>query len=135
MPGRFSWGWSEEVIRPLTQVRCKRQEFTQWFSLFWQQVDALKYDGSFRVCYVPGQRIDSVTYVRGDASWTQLGLTWLGNDAGYPTYAKNTTNVVFQWRGSVAICLVSPLCSVRKHPWVRVTFFANNTMTKEAGVV
>src|SRR5919106_237532 len=58
---------------PLTQVRCKRPEFKQWFSLFWQQVDALKYDGSFRVCYVPGQKIDSVTYVRGDASWTRLG--------------------------------------------------------------
>jgi hypothetical protein len=134
VPRQFEWGWTEEIVRPQTLVRCKRQEWREWFSLFWKKVDALVYEGSFRVCYVPGQRIDSVTYVRGDAIWTQVGLTWLGNDQGYPRFFKSTYQVVFEWRGSISTCIVQAACVVKKHPWVKITFYANNTMTEEVGV-
>jgi hypothetical protein len=83
---------------------------------------------------VPGVRIDSVTYVRGDAAWVRVGLTWMGNDAGYPSYAKNVANVVLEWRGTIAPCFVAPVCGAKRHPWVRIVFSADNTMTKEVGV-
>jgi hypothetical protein len=115
-------------------VRCKWQTFTQHFSeagLF----RVITYKGMFRVCYRPGNGIVSLSDVRGDASWTRQPWMWKGNDTGYPYGVRYSRVATFHYRGTAAICIFSWGCGPDKHPWVTLTFYDSNTMTRAAGVV
>jgi hypothetical protein len=115
-------------------TRCKTQTFTN----HWSQAGlfrVLTYKGSFRVCYRPGNGIVSIADVHGDATWTKQPWSWKGNDAGYPYGVRYAKTAVFQYRGTTAICFFSFGCGPDKHPWVSITFYDNNTMTRSGGVV
>ena len=127
--------WSPESLTEGSTSRCKRQTFTQAFGL---GVDFLRYEGTFRVCYVPGVRIESWSEVYGDANYALPPWDWHGNDPGYPQAARLTVHSVqFTFRGSAAICVQLLLkgCGPTKHPWVRITFWDTNMITRSAGNV
>lgn len=115
-------------------IRCKTQSFTQHFTEA-GLVRVLTYKGMFRVCYRHGNGIVSLSDVRGDATWTQLPWTWKGNDPGYPYGVRYSRVATFHYRGTAAICIFTWGCGPEKHPWVTLTFYDNNTMTRTAGVV
>ncbi|MFL5931195.1 MAG: hypothetical protein ACJ75P_08060 [Gaiellaceae bacterium] len=117
--------------------RCKLQIFTQSFSQS-GLYDVIHYSGSFRVCYVPGSRVVSWSEVVGDAEWVRpfSGWEWRGNAGGYPVGIRITASAVeFRYRGTAAICVLKYGCGPERHPWVTLTFFANNTMSRRVGVV
>lgn len=115
-------------------VRCKWQNFTSHWA-YLGSLDALTYAGTFNVCYVPGKRIDRVKYVRGDAYSTSNGWWWRGNDDGYPSAEVHSKYVIFHFRGSLEFCIYPPACIGVKHPWLDIRFNADNTITREQGVV
>ena len=93
----------------------------------------MRYEGSFRVCYKHGQGIVSYSDVHGDMTWTRVPWEWRGNDTDYPHGVKYSRHVVFDYRGSAAFCIIPYACGPTKHPWVRIVFYDNNTLTKDAG--
>jgi hypothetical protein len=98
----------------------------------------IRYAGRFRVCYVPGVKVVSWGEVYGDAEWVRpfSGWEWRGNEQGYPFGVRMSSYAVeFRYRGKAAICIFSYGCGPERHPWVTLTFFANNTMTRRVGVV
>ena len=116
-------------------TRCKTQYFSHTFTQagLW---DAIRYDGMFRVCYRPRKGIVSYSDVHGDVAWTAFYWSWLGNDPGYPYGVKYAKRVEFRYRGSVAVCIIPKYgCGPRKHIWVTIVFYANNTLVKDAGVI
>jgi hypothetical protein len=118
-------------------TRCK----TQFFSHSFTQVNlynVIRYEGRFQVCYVPGGRIVSWSDVHGDATWVRAfsGWEWRGNEDGYPYGVRTSYSTVqFRYRGKAAFCIFSYGCGPEKHPWVTLTFFSNNTMTRTSGAV
>jgi hypothetical protein len=115
-------------------THCKIQMFAQTYTQAGQW-DALRYEGMFRVCYVPQKRIVSVSDVHGDAAWTAFYLTWMGNDRGYPYAVVQGHKVVIYYRGTVAFCIVPKYgCGPNKHPWVTITFYDTNTLDRTSGV-
>lgn len=113
--------------------RTKVQRFRYWFNqsgLF----DVMRYEGMFRVCYQPGGGITWIRDVHGDMVWTRLPWNWRGNNSGYPYAVIYRAYAEVHYRGSAAICLFSHGCGPEKHPWVKVTFYSNNTMVVTAGV-
>jgi hypothetical protein len=148
VPETFAWGDSSEsiqcgadlrpVLRPYTCwgeiIRCK----TQRFSASWSQATiytVLRYEGTFKVCYVHSKRIVSVVYRFGDATFVRIPWEWHGNDSGYPYHIRREHNVEFNFRGTAQFCILKVGCGPEKHPWVRITFFDNNTLDKDQGVV
>ena len=114
-------------------LRCKTQNFMQQFTqagLF----NVLTYRGMFRVCYRHGAGISSVTDVHGDVTWTRAPWSWHGNDNGYPYHVRYAKRVEFFFKGTAAICVFNYGCGPSKHPWVTLTFYDNNTMTRRVGV-
>ena len=117
--------------------RCKTQLFTQSY----QQsglYDVIRYAGRFRVCYVPGVKVVSWSDVYGDVEWVRAfsGWEWRGNEQGYPFGVRISSYAVeFRYRGRAAICIFNYGCGPERHPWVTLTFFANNTMSRRVGVV
>jgi len=118
----------------VTDVRCKRQTFTATFKqLGW--VTVIKYEGQFRVCYRPGQSIISWRDLHGDATETVVPWEWRGNDPGYPYGVQiDAKTLQLNYRGSAAVCIFWKGCGPTKHPWVRIVFYADNTLSKEWGV-
>lgn len=114
-------------------TRCKTQNFTQHFTQA-GLYNVLTYKGMFRVCYRHNGGIVSVSDVHGDATWTLLPWSWKGNDNDYPYAVKYSQRAEFQYRGTAAVCVFSWGCGPDKHPWIRLTFYDNNTMTRSAGV-
>jgi hypothetical protein len=115
-------------------TRCKVQMFAQTFTQagLW---DALRYEGMFRVCYVPRKRIVSISDVHGDMVWTAVYLTWMGNDRGYPYGVVLGKRAEFYYRGTAAFCIVPKYgCGPTKHPWVKITFYDDNTLERTSGV-
>jgi hypothetical protein len=131
----FSTSSALESINASTGIRCKRQTFTQAFGL---GLDFLRYDGTFRVCYMPGVKVTSWSEVHGDASYALPPWDWHQNDSGYPYGIRlNQRAVQFHYRGSIAICVTLLLkgCGPTRHPWVTITFYANNTISRSVGVL
>ena len=117
-----------------TTTRCKLQRFAQTFTQagLW---DALRYEGMFRVCYVPTRRIVSISDVHGDMVWTAFYLSWFGNDAGYPYAVILGHKVEVYYRGTASFCIVPRYgCGPSKHPWVKISFWDNNTLQRTSGV-
>jgi len=111
------------------RARCKWQDFRQTYH-FVGGVDMLRYEGTFKVCYVPFDRIISVEYMFGDAAWWCCGWWWQGNDQGYPTAENHGDRVIMRWRGTVEFCVYPPVCIGNKHVGVRITFYPSNTMER-----
>jgi hypothetical protein len=140
-PGVFTEGSATVTAGDTTSYvvtqRCKTQRFTQRFDQFgvsW--LNFIRYEGGFRVCYVPGQRIISWGSLWGDATRVLIPWDWKGNDAGYPRGVRTSIHTVeFQYRGSAAICAVGWACGPTKHPGLTIVFTDNNTMTVHAYVV
>ena len=67
---------------------------------------------------------------------TRLGsLGWRGNDPGYPYGVQiDAKTLQLNYRGSAAVCMFWKGCGPTKHPWVRIMFYADNTLNKEWGV-
>jgi len=129
--------WSSDSWTGWFGTRCKTQLFTQSFSQA-GLYDVIRYAGRFRVCYVPGSKVVSWSEVFGDAEWVRpySGWEWRGNEQGYPFGVRISSYAVeFRYRGKAAICIFSYGCGPERHPWVTLTFFANNTMTRRVGVV
>ena len=129
--------WSSDSWTGWFGTRCKTQLFTQSFSQA-GLYDVIHYTGRFRVCYVPGSKVVSWSEVYGDAEWVRpySGWEWRGNEQGYPFGVRISSYAVeFRYRGKAAICIFSYGCGPERHPWVTLTFFANNTMTRRVGVV
>jgi hypothetical protein len=128
--------WTPVGVEGATSsTRCKRQTFTQAYGLGF---DFLRYAGTFRVCYVPGVRVVSWSEVHGDATYALPPWDWHGNDPGYPHSVRLSEHAVqFTFRGEAAICVELLLkgCGPTKHPWVRITFWDTNTITRSAGSV
>ena len=115
-------------------TRCKVQRFAQTWTQAGQW-DALRYEGMFRVCYIPRKRIISIADVHGDMVWTAIYLTWFGNDNGYPYAVILGHTVDIYYRGTVSFCIVPRYgCGPSKHTWVKITFRDNNTLTRTSGV-
>jgi hypothetical protein len=115
-------------------VRCKIQRFTQTYTQAGKW-DALRYEGMFRVCYVPRKKIVSVTDVHGDMVWTRFYLTWFGNDSGYPYAVLLGHYAEINYRGTASFCIVPRYgCGPSKHPWVKIRFRDDNTLEKTSGV-
>jgi hypothetical protein len=114
-----------------TASRCKTQKFAQYYDQFGVSfLNFIRYEGGFRVCYVPNERIVSWGSVWGDAAYVLVPWDWKGNDPGYPYGVKTGVHSVeFRYRGSAAICVVGWACGPTKHPGVTITFYDNNTMT------
>lgn len=111
------------------RARCKWQEFKQTYH-FLGGVDMLRYEGTFKVCYIPSSRILSVEYIFGDAAWWCCGWWWQGNDQGYPTAENHGDYVTMRWRGTIEFCAYPPVCVGNKHVGVRITFYPNNTLER-----
>ena len=132
-----AWSSAEGPGFGFLGTRCK----TQFFSQFFKQLNlynVIKYEGHFRVCYVPGVKVVSWGEVRGDATWVRdLSFwEWRGNEDGYPYGVRvGPTVVEFRYKGKAAVCLFGYGCGPEKHPWITLTFFPNNTMTRRVGVV
>jgi hypothetical protein len=129
--------WSSPSEPGYYGTRCKVQYFSQSFNQAggW---DVIRYDGRFRVCYVPGGKIVSWSDVFGDAGWVRSlsGWGWRGNDQGYPYAVKTAWNVVeFRYRGTAAFCILRIGCGPERHPWVTLAFKSNNTIARSSGVV
>jgi len=121
-------------LSALTDVRCKRQTFKASFKQV-GLVTVIRYEGEFRVCYRPEVEIVSWGSLQGDATYTLVPWEWRGNDPDYPYGTKTTTETIqLHYRGSAAVCLFSKGCGPTKHPWVRITFHADNTLSKVWGV-
>jgi hypothetical protein len=126
----------EEDVQVTTNspvTRCKTQRFRHK----WTQgglFDVLTYEGRFRVCYQHGVKIVSVLHRSGDSIFSHWPWTWRGNESGYPFHIRFEKKVEFYYRGTLEFCLVDPGCVSTKHPFVTVTFFDNNTMTRDGGV-
>jgi hypothetical protein len=116
--------------------RCKTQRFEQRYDQFGASfLNFIRYEGGFRVCYVPNQQILSWGSVWGDAAYTLVPWDWKGTDPGYPYAIRiGLHSVEFRYRGSAAICVAGWACGPTKHPGVTITFYDNNTMTKSAYV-
>jgi hypothetical protein len=142
-PEAFEWGVEEPDVEAqayyngllaVTDVRCKRQTFKAKFKQV-GLVTVLTYEGQFRVCYRPGQSIVSWRDVHGDATSTVVPWEWRGNDPTYPYGVQlDATTVEFNYRGSAAVCIFWKGCGPTKHPWVKIRFHADNTLSKEWGV-
>jgi hypothetical protein len=138
VPGSYDTNEEEEqnyTIQPYPYSGCrsKVQRFRYWFNqsgLF----DVMRYEGMFRVCYQPGGRITWIRDVHGDMVWTRHPWNWGGNDHGYPYAVIYRGYAEVHYRGTAAICLFSYGCGPQKHPWVKITFYSNNTMVVTAGV-
>ena len=130
--GGFSFGGI--VPTALVGSRCKLQTFTQKFDQA-GLLNVIKYEGMFRVCYVPGGGgILSFSDVRGDATYTLVPWEWKGNDPGYPHGVKLTAHsVLFHYRGGAQVCIWKG-CGPLRHPWVKIVFKDDNTMSVSAGV-
>jgi len=143
VPGSNSLGPSATTVfeagidSVLVTQRCKTQTFVQRYVQFGASwLNFIRYEGGFRVCYVPDQRIVSWGSVWGDAFYVLEPWDWRGNDGGYPYGVKTGTHSVeFHYRGSAAICVVGWACGPTKHPGVTITFSDDNTMTVRAYVV
>lgn len=137
--GDFEWTTPPEAPTALTSVdvRCKTQTFRQTFTYgVVVHPNALRYDGSFNVCYKPNSKIVSFSNVHGDAGSVKLPWDWHGNDSGYPYGVKSLHKVKFYYRGSMQICIIPKIgCGPTKHPWVTIIFHDNNTMEVAHGVV
>ena len=123
----------------LLGIRCARKIVTETWSQFgWQRLRMITYELRFRVCYWTEERgIVSVTDVRGDATVANFPWEWRGNAVGYP-YGDRTGihTAEIHARGNAAFCIVPKLgCGQEKHPWIKVTFFDNNTWVVTSGVV
>jgi len=138
LPGWFKTSEEQEgdyTIQPYPYAACrsKVQRFRYWFNqsgLF----DVMRYEGMFRVCYEPGVRIAWIKDLHGDMVWTRLPWNWYGNDEGYPYAVNHRRYAEIHYRGSAAICLFSHGCGPQKHPWVKITFYPDNTMAVSSGV-
>ena len=130
---RGSRGQAFETASSSLQIfgttRCKRQTFKQTFTQA-NLYSVMRYEGSFRVCYKHGQGIVSYSDVHGDMTWTRIPWEWRGNDTDYPHGIKYSRHVVFDYRGSAAFCVIPYACGPTKHPWVRIVFYDNNTLTR-----
>ncbi|MBA3232463.1 MAG: thrombospondin type 3 repeat-containing protein [Propionibacteriales bacterium] len=143
VPGSNSLEGSDAVVAEadvdslVGDQRCKTQTFVQRYNQFGASwLNFITYEGGFRVCYEPNQRIVSWGSVWGDAYRVLVPWDWKGNDGGYPQGVRTSTHSVeFQYRGSAAICVVGWACGPTMHPGVTVTFYDNNTMTVRAYVV
>ena len=115
-------------------TRCKRQTFKQTFTQA-NLYSVMRYEGSFRVCYKHGQGIVSYSDVHGDMT---RGPAFHGSGvATTPTTRMGSSTHAtscFDYRGSAAFCVIPYACGPTKHPWVRIVFYDNNTLTKDAGV-
>jgi hypothetical protein len=139
-PGAYETSEEEEgyTIQPYpysSSCRVKLQKFTYWFDQLGLRIlAAFRYEGMFRVCYYPGSRIAWIRDVRGDVMWTRQPWTWKGNDHGYPYGVNYGRYAEAHYRGTAAICLFSKGCGPDKHPWIKITFYPNNTLRMVAGV-
>jgi hypothetical protein len=100
--------------------------------------NVIRYEGRFRVCYVPRGKIVSWSEVRGDATWVRpfSFWEWRGNDSGYPYGVKIAWNMIeFRYRGKAAFCIFGYGCGPEMHPWVTLTFLSDNTLRRRSGVV
>jgi hypothetical protein len=66
--------------------------------------------------------------------WVRYPWEWRGNDNGYPYAIQYTRHIVFFFRGSAAFCILPYGCGAAMHPWVTITFYDNNTLSKNSGV-
>jgi len=117
-----------------TTTRCKVQMFAQTFTQagVW---DAMRYEGIFRVCYVPKKKIVSISDVHGDMAWTRFYWAWYGNDPGYPYAVTYPHRVELFFRGTAAVCIIPRYgCGPPKHPWIKLVFYDDNTMERTTGV-
>ena len=123
-------------------IRCKSQIVTsKWSEL--SLYDALGLETRFRVCYVPGTRIDS--FLRSDPKlspnpqvslmFTHYPYQWDGVDSTFPQVAVYTNRVEMLIQGSVKKCILNYGCGTTRHPWVKIVFYANNTMVVTTGVI
>lgn len=128
-------GWEEQVWSMGFVSRCKIQNWRQNFDqLGVSLLRVVTMEGTFRVCYTPNQGIISFSDVHGDAVSTRIPWTWRGIDPGYPYGISYGRSVDFHYRGTALICIVGWACGPEKHPWVRISFYDNNTMVVRAGV-
>jgi hypothetical protein len=114
-------------------TRCKTQTFTQRYTQT-GLYDVITYKGMFRVCYRHNNGIVSISDVHGDATSIRIPWTWKGNDNGYPYAVRYARRAELHYRGTAAICIFTYGCGPSRHPWVRLTFYDNNTMTRSSGV-
>jgi hypothetical protein len=120
----------------VSSTRCEWHNF----DANWKQTrlyTVLRYRGYFRICYIPNDRIVSVTNMWGDASWVcgWCGWNWLGNASGYPTHQNFGSHAVLRYRGTVQFCPPHFWCIGTRQPWVNITFYPNGTKRQVIGVV
>jgi hypothetical protein len=120
----------------VSSARCEWHNF----DANWKQTRlyaVLRYRGYFRICYIPNDRIVSVTNMWGDASWVcgWCGWNWLGNTSGYPTHQNFGSHAVLRYRGTVQFCPPHFWCIGTRQPWVNITFYPNGTKRQVIGVV
>lgn len=131
--------WAEEFTSTSSEVfyaggvRCKQYAFMQHYSQA-GLYRVLRYEGTFGVCYRYNGGIVSVQHRSGDAYWTCCGWEWRGNETGYPYHTKMSRKVTFYFRGKMAFCFLRIGCGPQRYPWVTITFFDNNTVTRSSGV-
>lgn len=114
-------------------IRCKTQNFWQ----NWRDagVEVLIYQGTYQVCYRYNGGITSVGGRYGDATKQVYPWQWKGNAGGYPYHIRYDHKVVFYFRGQFDVCLISWGCLYTTWPWITITFYDNNTQSRQVGVV
>lgn len=112
-------------------ARCKYQTWEttmqQRFSPLGPQYRALTFKGWYRVCYVPNDHIVEVKGRFADcydavAPWQCDGVA-----SGYPYHVRFEHRVEFHYR--IRACIVAGGCTIKREPWVNITFFDNNTQS------
>ena len=107
-------------------VRQFKQTFTQ-ANLY----AVMRYEGSVPRLLQARTRIVSYSDVHGDMTWTRIPWEWRQKRHRLPAWGSGTTPRVFDYRGSAAFCVIPYACGPTKHPWVRIVFYDNNTLTKD----
>jgi hypothetical protein len=114
-------------------TRCKTQRFRK----SWTQAtlyNVLTYEGRFRVCYRHNAGIVSVLHRSGDSIFTRWPWSWKGNDDGYPFHIRYERRVEFYFRGTLEFCPIKLGCTTTKHPYITITFYDDNTISRQSGV-
>jgi hypothetical protein len=138
----FSWlGWSLTAA----WVRCKTQRYEQAYQqagLF----DVLKIQVGFRVCYTINTATPTIRSFRRDdprfnpnpqvqATFVRYPWEWHGLDGGFPNVQVYEDRVEMVVQGEAQFCVFTYGCGPARHPWVKIVFHANNTMSVTSGVL
>jgi hypothetical protein len=113
-------------------ARLKTRTYkAEWAEAFVPSVTFLRFYVSYEVCYVPSSSIQWAVAFTPDRPYSLIPWTWNDtNDSGFPSTYVTNTSARFQWQGTASICAWKFACTGTRHPGVTITFYPNNTETR-----